>query len=92
MIKLNKQLFWDIDFKKLDYKKHAQFVIGRILDFGDDHEVKWMFRYFKEKQIKKTLLERRGISHRSASYWAEILNIPKNQIQSLKRHSKIWPY
>ena len=35
MIKLNKQLFWDVDYKKLDYKKYANFIIGRALSYGD---------------------------------------------------------
>ncbi len=29
--KLNKALFWEIDYQMIDYEKHARFVIGRVL-------------------------------------------------------------
>lgn len=32
---LNKTLFWDVDFNDLDYKKHADFIIKRVLLYGD---------------------------------------------------------
>ena len=28
---LNKALFWDIDYKSVDYEKHARFIIERVL-------------------------------------------------------------
>ena len=97
MIRLNKQLFWDVDPKKLDLKKHTDFIVGRILEYGDKPEVKWMFDNYEKSQIKKTLLEKRGISRKSANYWALILDVPKDKILCLNKQSqselqKTWPY
>ena len=97
MIKANKQLFWDVDFSKLDVKKYPDFIIGRILEYGDKTAVKWMFDNFKTNQIKQTLLTKRGISYKSANYWALILDIPKDKILCLKKQfqnklRRTWSY
>lgn len=30
-----KAIFWDVNLDKLDYKKDADFIIPRVLDWGD---------------------------------------------------------
>lgn len=32
---LNKALFWDTNYDNIDYKKHARFVIERVLTRGN---------------------------------------------------------
>jgi len=92
-----KKYFWDVDFEKLNPHKYPYFVIERILEYGDDKPAKWMLRHFNRAELKQTLSKRRGISRRSANYWALILGIPKNQILCLKKQyqsnlQKTWPY
>lgn len=89
--------FWDIDFKKLDAEKYPYYVIERILEYGDEKAVKWMMENFKKTQIKETLIKKRGISRKSAIYWASIFNISKDEILCLsKSYQKMkeshWPY
>lgn len=89
--------FWDIDFKKLDAGKYPYYVIERILEYGDERAAKWMMENFRKPQIKYTLKKRRGISKKSAVYWALMLNIPKEKILCLSKQyqskfKKTWPY
>lgn len=35
-MRFRQSLFWDVDPKTIDPKKHAQYIIERILDFGYD--------------------------------------------------------
>ena len=35
-ISLDKTIFWDVDFKDLNYKKDAVFVIQKVLNYGDE--------------------------------------------------------
>jgi hypothetical protein len=35
-----KKYFWNVDFLKLDRKTHSQFIIERILEYGDEKTVK----------------------------------------------------
>ncbi len=89
--------FWDINFKKLDAEKYPYYIIERILEYGDEKAVKWMMANFKKTQIKETLIKKRGISKKSAVYWALMLNIPKEKILCLNKRyqgrlEKTWPY
>lgn len=102
-----KQYFWDVDFKKLNPKKYPYFAIERILEYGDEKAVKWLFKHFEQSKIKQTLSKSQTISYLNANYWALVLGIPKNLVLCLKKQSrhklkkplfyerfykKTWPY
>ena len=35
-MRFRRSLFWDVDPKTIDEKRHATYIIERILDFGND--------------------------------------------------------
>ena len=73
-MKFRQELFWDVDPKTIDPKKHARYIIERILDFGDDKEVRWLFHYYSRRLIKKVLnLPRTTIHKKSKALWSLIL-------------------
>jgi hypothetical protein len=80
-----KKYFWDVDFPKLDKKNHSQFIIERILEYGDEMAVKWMKRNFKLNEIKKVIYQSRNLSLRSANFWQFIFDLNKNDILCLKK-------
>lgn len=69
-IKFRQELFWDVDPKKIDPKKHATYIIERILDFGRTDEVKWMRRYYTPRRISKVVKKSRVIDTKSRSLWS----------------------
>ncbi|MBI1870897.1 MAG: hypothetical protein HYS07_06875 [Chlamydiae bacterium] len=70
-----KKYFWDVNFTELKPQNRPVYIIKRILEYGDKVAVEWMFKNFKESEIKNTLCDFRGYSQKSANYWALILNI-----------------
>lgn len=92
-----KQYFWDIDFKRLDISKSSVYVIERILELGDIKAIKWVLKTFKKDLIKKVVMTRRGLSPRTANFWASILGIDNKEItclqgQYLNTRQTHWPY
>ncbi len=92
-----KKYFWEVNTDKLVPKNYPEYIISRILEYGDETAVRWLFRNFKKSWLKRVLTERRGISPKTGNYWGLILGIPKNRILCLRKHSlkeqkKIWPY
>lgn len=92
-----KKYFWDVDTRDLGKKKYQAFVVERILEHGNAEAIIWMNRNFSRIIIRNTLMKRRGISARSANYWALIYNVPKNKVVCLnkqfqKKLSKTWNY
>ncbi len=92
-----KKYFWDADFADLDAVAYPYFIIERILEYGDERAVKWMIENFKKSEIKRSLMESRGLSSKSVNYWALIFNVHKDKILCLKKSyqkmkARHWPY
>ncbi len=76
-------LFWDVSLNSFDPFKYPAYTIGRILELGDENDVNWMRRNFSESDIKHVLTTTRGLSPRSANFWAIIYGVPRDQIAAL---------
>lgn len=92
-----KKYFWDVDFEKINLKKSQAYIIKRLLEYGDEKAIKWMWRNFGKTEVRNVLSNSRGFSVRSVNFWALILNIPREEVLCLRKHSSkapraIWPY
>jgi len=85
MIKINKQLFWDVDFKKLDIKKHADFIISRVLSYGDIEDYKIIEKKYGENRIKKIAKKISYPNKKSLNFWSSIFNIPLESFQCINK-------
>ena len=73
-MKFRQSLFWDVDPDTIDEKKHARYVIERILDFGTDEEVRWLFKRYPREKIAGVLKLPRGqVDPKSRALWKLIL-------------------
>ncbi|MGB9720039.1 MAG: DUF6922 domain-containing protein [bacterium] len=95
--KFLKKYFWDTNLEDLDFKKYRIYILKRILEYGDEKAVAWLWKNFKKSEVRKVLINSRGFSLKSANYWAIILGLPRNKVQCLnklspKEQRKIWPY
>ena len=72
-ISFRQSLFWDVDPKTIDPEKHAVYIIERILDFGTDEEVRWMWRAYSKEFIRNVLQNSRVLHEKSKSLWTLLL-------------------
>lgn len=84
-MKLRESLFWDVDYKKLDYKKDANFIIGRVLDFGNLEEYKEILKFYGLSKIKKVAQNHIFSDTKSANFWSLILKIPLNKLKCTRK-------
>ncbi len=68
-MKFRQTLFWDVNPKNIDTKKNAQYIIERILDFGNDKEVKWMWNFYDKKLLKKVVAKSRCLMPETKTLW-----------------------
>lgn len=92
-----KKYFWDVDFRKLDYKKYPNFVIGRILEYGKPKSLHWMMANFSIGEIKKSIITSRELNPRSANFWADYFGLDKKEVKCLTKlfplkQKVFWPY
>ena len=69
-IPFRQSLFWDVNPATIDPKKHAVYIIERILDFGNEKEVRWMMRYYSRRLIAKVVKKSRVLHDKSLSLWS----------------------
>lgn len=80
-----KKYFWDTDFDKLDARAHKTYIIERLMEFGDEEAVRFLKENYSEEELRETLKASRGLSRRSASFWAHLFDVPFNKILCLKK-------
>ena len=72
-----KWLFWSYDIKSLDLKEDKEYIISQVLNYGTWEDLKWLFKVYPEKEIKKIIKKPgRGLWFRKVlNFWATIFNI-----------------
>jgi hypothetical protein len=64
-------LFWDTDPKQLDSRKHAVYIIERVLDLGNKEELRWLLKRYSARKIRAVLARKRSTLHtKSRALWS----------------------
>lgn len=89
---LQKQsLFWDV--RSVDPVKNSDFVIERILNFGDIDDFKWAIKFYGKDKMKRGAENSRELDSKSLSFWCRYFNIDKSiciQKQLKAKQSAFW--
>jgi len=73
MIKFRQALFWDTNPKNIDTEKNAQYIIERVLDFGNDGEVKWLYHFYDKSLLKSVVAKSRSLMPETKNLWMLLL-------------------
>jgi len=95
--KIGQKYFWDVDPSTLDLTKNSEYIIARILEYGDPEAIHWMFAKFDQKKIRDVFKTHRGFSPRTIYFWKSFFDLRENQILCLKKpyletQKRLWPY
>lgn len=71
----NRSLFWDTNVAQIDRDKNADFVIGRVLKFGDEADWRWLKGLYNIDAIKQQVLNQKKLDKKSLNFWKLILNL-----------------
>ncbi|MFH1657640.1 MAG: hypothetical protein ABH919_04185 [bacterium] len=85
MIKINRRLFWDVKFSELDYIKNADFIISRVLSYGDVVDYKEIKKRYGLRKIKNTARKITYANKKSLYFWSFIFNLPLNSFKCTKK-------
>jgi len=66
-------LFWDTNPANIDTEKNAQYIIERVLDFGNDKEVSWLYHFYGKSFIKKIVAKSRSLRLETKNLWMLLL-------------------
>lgn len=66
-------LFWDS--QDIDIKDHADFIIARILDFGDEKDLQKLREIYPDEKLIEVVKHRKDISPMTRRYWSVYFNL-----------------
>lgn len=72
-MELRKSLFWDVDPATIDLEKNARYVIERVLDFGTDEEVRWLWRTYPRTKIREVIDNPRMLLPKTRALWTMLI-------------------
>ena len=72
-MKFRQSLFWDTNPKNINTRENAVYVIERILEFGNDKEVRWLWQFYKPSLIKKVVGNSRSLNAKTKKLWELLL-------------------
>lgn len=72
-MRFRQSLFWDTDPLTIDTQKHAIYIIERVLEFGNDKEVRWALNFYGPAMIKKVINKSRSITPKTKCLWKLLL-------------------
>jgi len=77
--------FWDVSFEELEIKKHAFFVIKRVLDRGNLRDVHWLVKTYGKDAIKEVVMGTKDLARPTGNFWADMLGLDKSKIPCLQK-------
>ena len=76
-------LFWDAE--DIDTWRHADYVIARVLDFGDERDVKKLREIYSDDELINVIKTRRGLLPITKRFWSVYFNIPLKEEGDVSR-------
>lgn len=78
-------LFWDAE--SVDIEQHADYVIARVLDFGDEKDLKKLRKIYTDEKLIRVIKERRGLLSMTRRFWSVYFNIPLPELNNDRRRA-----
>ncbi|RKZ20786.1 hypothetical protein DRQ18_05655 [bacterium] len=74
-----KRILWDVEKDEVDIREHREFLIKRILEYGDPESIKWVRENYTPEEIKKVIEKGRGLSPKTITLWKYLLKMEEER-------------
>ncbi len=81
-------LFWNFDKSKLDYKKHKDMIIERIIEAGLENDEILMWKLYNYDDIKNVAINMENLEEEKIIYMSFVLHIEKEAFKCYGK--KMW--
>jgi hypothetical protein len=89
MLPLRKELFWDIDFNKLNTFSHKRIITERVLTLGNLDEFFFLLDTYDTQTLVDEISEIGYLDPKTISFVVSYFNINKNQLKCYTRKQSI---
>lgn len=84
-MQLRKVLFWDTNPDLIDYEKHANYIIQRVVTCGQLEEWREVIAYYGVEKIKNTVVELRDLDDKTMTYLSVYFSLPKEIFRCFRK-------
>ncbi len=85
MLPFNSVLFWDVDFKQLDWEANKRLIIERVTALGSLDEFRKLLAHYGEKVFKEEIVKAGSLDRKTLAYVTTFFNIPKEKFRCYTR-------
>jgi hypothetical protein len=86
----SQHLFWDVDLRGFDFKKHKVHLIHKVLEYGLLKDWNLLKEMYGLDTIKEVSLNLRTLDAVTLAYLSAIFNIDKTEFRCYK-HRQLFP-
>lgn len=73
-------LFWDAE--SVDIEQHADYIIAKVLDFGDEKDLKTRREIYADKKLIGVVRKRKGLLRMTRRFWSVYFNITLPELKN----------
>lgn len=73
---LDRRIFWDVDYDRLDIDAKWRFVIERVFERGDVDDIRQCRRYYGDERVRTALLEAKFLPEHRLPLASAVVNEP----------------
>jgi len=88
LLNLTKEVFWNCDISKFDYKKDKNYIIKRIIEAGLENDEIIMWKLYDYKEIKNIALNMENLRKDIITYMSFVLKVKEKEFKCYKK--KLW--
>ena len=88
-----KSIFWDVDAAQIDPVLNGDFIIGRVLNYGDISDFKWLMKQYEPEKIRRNIQNSRILDPKSKFFWRQYFNLKEQECspkQSTAKPGAFW--
>jgi hypothetical protein len=77
---ISSQAFWDVKFEEMDFQKKADFIIGRVFEYGSLSDLKNTLEFYGKERSKSAILNAKFLKKNAINTASLIFEIPRTSI------------
>lgn len=70
-----KRYFWDVSFDELSFATNSRFIAERILNYGNQEDIKWLLSNLDRDFLKAIVKSSRNLNVKTRNYWKLVLEL-----------------
>lgn len=78
---LSDKAFWDVCFEKIDFEKHARYVMEKVFNNGCWNDQVAVMNYYGLQKIKKEVVQIPYLRPTVISFLSALLKVPKDEFR-----------